>query len=102
LRIAPSPVCDDETFLRRVTLRRRRNTSSDKELPPVSVVAARMKEIQAVIAAGPVGGQPVGQPQGYELDDRALMGLRRLRVGRLSLTPLPEGQWRFLLLHERF
>jgi 23S rRNA pseudouridine2604 synthase len=32
----------------------------------------------------------------------SLMGLRRLRVGRLSLTPLPEGQWRFLLLHERF
>ncbi len=57
-------------FLRRATLRRRRNTSSDKELPPVSVVATRMKEIQAVIKAGPVGGQPVGQPQGYELDDR--------------------------------
>jgi hypothetical protein len=52
------------------TLRRRRNTSSDKELPPVSVVATRMKEIQAVITAGPVGGQPVGQPQGYLLDDR--------------------------------
>jgi 23S rRNA pseudouridine2604 synthase len=32
----------------------------------------------------------------------SLMGLRRLRVGRMSLTPLPEGQWRFLLLHERF
>lgn len=32
----------------------------------------------------------------------SLTGLRRLRVGRLSLTPLPEGQWRFLLLHERF
>jgi 23S rRNA pseudouridine2604 synthase len=31
-----------------------------------------------------------------------LTGLRRLRVGRLCLTPLPEGQWRFLLLHERF
>jgi hypothetical protein len=57
-------------FLRRATLRRRRNTSSDKELPPVSVVAARMKEIQAVITEGPVGGQPVGQPQGYLLDDR--------------------------------
>jgi hypothetical protein len=25
-----------------------------------------------------------------------------LRVGRLSLTHVPEGQWRFLLLHERF
>jgi hypothetical protein len=57
-------------FLRRSTLRRRRNTSSDKELPPVSVVAARMKEIQAVITAGPAGGQPVGQPPGYEPDDR--------------------------------
>jgi 23S rRNA pseudouridine2604 synthase len=32
----------------------------------------------------------------------SLTGLRRLRVGRLSLTPLPEAQWRFLLLHERF
>ena len=40
------------------------NTSSDKGLPPLSVVAARMEEIKAVILAGPIGGQPDGQLQG--------------------------------------
>jgi hypothetical protein len=29
-----------------------------------------MRAVQAVIAAGPAGGQPLGQPQGYALDDR--------------------------------
>lgn len=56
-------------FLRRATLRRRRNTNSVKEVPSPEVVAARMKEIQAVIEKGPVGGQPVGQSQKYEDDD---------------------------------
>jgi len=56
-------------FLRRTTLRRRRNTSSVKAVPSPAVVAARMKEIQAVIEKGPVGGQPVGQSQKYEKID---------------------------------
>ena len=29
-------------------------------------------------------------------------GLRRLRIGRVALAGLPEGQWRFLLPYERF
>ncbi len=56
-------------FLRRSTLRRRRNTSSVKVVPSAEVVAARMKEIQTVIDAGPVGGQPAGQSQHYEKSD---------------------------------
>lgn len=31
-----------------------------------------------------------------------LTALRRLRIGRLPLASLPEGQWRFLLGYERF
>ncbi len=75
-----------------MTLRRRRSTSSDKGLPPVSAVAARMKEIQDVILAGPFGGQPVGQPQGYELDDRVNADET---ASRYAATPLnqyvPDG-----------
>ena len=56
-------------FLRRATLRRRRITSSDKVLPLPAVVAARMAEIQAVIKAGPVGGQHDGEEAGYKLGD---------------------------------
>jgi hypothetical protein len=56
-------------FLRRSTLRRRRNTSSVKAVPSPEVVAARMKQIQAVIEAGPPGGQPDGQSQKYEKKD---------------------------------
>jgi hypothetical protein len=56
-------------FLDRATLRRRRNTSSDKPAQAPGVVRARMAEIQAVISAGPVGGQPPGQPPGFAPDD---------------------------------
>jgi 23S rRNA pseudouridine2604 synthase len=31
-----------------------------------------------------------------------LVGLRRLRLGRIALSGLPEGQWRYLLGYERF
>jgi len=31
-----------------------------------------------------------------------LIGLRRLRLGRISLAGLPVGQWRYLQEHERF
>lgn len=31
-----------------------------------------------------------------------LTGLRRLRLGRISLAGLPAGQWRYLLAYERF
>lgn len=31
-----------------------------------------------------------------------LVSLRRLRIGRIALASLPEGQWRFLAAHERF
>lgn len=30
-----------------------------------------------------------------------LIGLRRLRIGRQALGPLPAGQWRYAMLHER-
>jgi len=28
--------------------------------------------------------------------------MKRIRIGRVSLTTLPIGQWRYLLPHERF
>lgn len=31
-----------------------------------------------------------------------LLQLKRLRIGRIPLAGLPEGQWRYLSLHERF
>ena len=31
-----------------------------------------------------------------------LLGLRRLRIGRVALSGLLAGQWRYLLPHERF
>jgi 23S rRNA pseudouridine2604 synthase len=31
-----------------------------------------------------------------------ILSIRRLRMGRVSLGPLPSGQWRYLLEHERF
>ena len=39
------------------------------------------------------------------LCDRAgltLLQLKRLRIGRIPLASLPEGQWRYLATHERF
>lgn len=40
-----------------------------------------------------------------ELCERAglrILGLQRLRIGRVGLAQLPPGQWRYLLPHERF
>ncbi len=31
-----------------------------------------------------------------------ILSIKRLRVGRVALTQLPEGQWRYLQAHERF
>ena len=31
-----------------------------------------------------------------------LLALRRIRIGRVTLSDLPEGQWRYLAGHERF
>ncbi len=31
-----------------------------------------------------------------------ILGMKRLRIGRVALTQLPVGQWRYLLPHERF
>jgi 23S rRNA pseudouridine2604 synthase len=32
----------------------------------------------------------------------AVLGLKRVRIGSVSLGPLPAGQWRFLRDDERF
>jgi 23S rRNA pseudouridine2604 synthase len=34
--------------------------------------------------------------------DVAVIGMRRIRIGRMPLAQLPEGQWRFLRGYERF
>jgi 23S rRNA pseudouridine2604 synthase len=31
-----------------------------------------------------------------------VIGMKRLRVGRLPLAALPVGQWRYLMPYERF
>ncbi|MDR9778012.1 hypothetical protein RJJ65_36370, partial [Rhizobium hidalgonense] len=31
-----------------------------------------------------------------------VLGMKRLRIGRLSMSKLPEGQWRYLLPYEKF
>jgi hypothetical protein len=89
-----------QRFLRRAGLRRRRVTSSEQERPPAVAVVSRMTAIQAVIASGPVGGQPVGQPPGYLL---ASTPTRRLRAPSshpsISTFPrAPRGRQRPTLL----
>ena len=31
-----------------------------------------------------------------------ILSMKRLRIGRVSMTQLPIGQWRYLQAHERF
>lgn len=31
-----------------------------------------------------------------------ILGMKRIRIGRVAMTQLPAGQWRYLLPHERF
>ena len=37
-----------------------------------------------------------------ELVGLKVVGLKRIRIGRISLAKLPPGQWRYLAAHERF
>lgn len=37
-----------------------------------------------------------------ELVGLKVTGLKRIRIGKVRLSPLPEGQWRYLLAHESF
>jgi len=37
-----------------------------------------------------------------ELVDLKVVGLKRIRIGQISLGPLPLGQWRYLKADERF
>jgi 23S rRNA pseudouridine2604 synthase len=37
-----------------------------------------------------------------ELVGLKVTGLKRVRIGRVMLGPLPVGQWRYLAAHEQF
>ncbi|GAA4352644.1 rRNA pseudouridine synthase [Variovorax defluvii] len=48
------------------------------------------------------GPQPGDVPQQCHAAGLQVLAMRRLRIGRVGLSGLLEGQWRYLLPHERF
>jgi 23S rRNA pseudouridine2604 synthase len=48
------------------------------------------------------GAEPGRMAQACEHHGLAVVGMKRIRVGRVPLADLPVGQWRFLQQHERF
>jgi 23S rRNA pseudouridine2604 synthase len=48
------------------------------------------------------GGEPGRIASACERVGLAVVGMKRIRVGRVPMAGLEPGKWRFLLAHERF
>ena len=73
-------------------------TLDDRTLPAIKV--SRQSEQHLRFALKGIAPQQVGAM--CAAVGLRLVGLRRLRIGRIALAGLPEGQWRFLQGWERF
>jgi 23S rRNA pseudouridine2604 synthase len=69
-----------------------------KPLPPIKVSWQSESRLRFALKAPPRGliGHMCGQV------GLTVMSLKRIRLGRIPLAGLPEGQWRYLLGYERF
>ena len=71
-------------------------------LPPVKVSVNSASASETRLRFALKGVQPEHVPGMCGEVGLRLIALKRMRVGRVSLGPLPAGQWRYLMPHERF
>jgi len=73
-------------------------TFSGKPLPPIKVSWQNETHLRFALKTPPRGLiQHMCEKVGL-----TVVSMKRLRIGRLSLAGLPQGQWRYLLGYERF
>jgi 23S rRNA pseudouridine2604 synthase len=76
--------------------------SDGHPLPPVKVSLNSTGEGSSKLRFAVKGSHPGLIAYLCERVGLHIVGMKRLRIGRVSLTQLPLGQWRYLQVHERF
>ena len=71
-------------------------------LPPVKVSINSTGEASTRLRFAVNGAHPGLAAYLCERAGLQIVSLKRLRIGRVTLAHLPEGQWRYLAAHERF
>lgn len=77
-------------------------TFRGQPLPPIKVSINSTSEDETRLRFALKGVLPEHVPGMCDAVGLRLLALRRMRLGRVSLGPLPVGQWRYLMGHERF
>jgi 23S rRNA pseudouridine2604 synthase len=71
-------------------------------LPPVKVSVNSTNEASTRLRFAIKGAHPGLAAYLCERAGLHILSMKRLRIGRVTLAHLPEGQWRYLAAHERF
>ena len=73
-----------------------------KPLPPVKVSASSTSDTRTILRVAVKGSHLGLIAYLFERVGLEIKSLKRIRIGRVSMTQLPVGQWRYLAGHERF
>ncbi|MDO8252272.1 MAG: RNA-binding protein, partial [Rhodoferax sp.] len=76
--------------------------SDGHPLPPVKVSLNSTSDSSSKLRFALKGSHPGLIAYLCERVGLQIVGMKRIRVGRVSMTQLPPGQWRYLQAHERF
>ncbi|MDQ6881860.1 MAG: RNA pseudouridine synthase [Pseudomonadota bacterium] len=77
-------------------------TFRGEPLPPVKVSVNSSNEAESRLRFAIKAIRPEQVPGMCDAVGLKLLSLKRMRIGRVSLGPLPVGQWRYLMAHEKF
>ena len=77
-------------------------TFQGQPLPPIKVSVNSASESETRLRFAIKGVPPDHVPGMCDAVGLRLTALKRMRIGRVSLGPLPAGQWRYLMSGERF
>ena len=77
-------------------------TFRGQPLPPIKVSVNSTGEAETRLRFALKGVVPEHVPGMCDSVGLKLLALKRIRIGRVSLGPLPLEQWRYLMPHERF
>ena len=77
-------------------------TFRGQPLPPIKASVNSTGDGETRLRLALKGVLPEHVPGMCDAVGLRLLALRRMRLGRVSLGPLPVGEWRYLMAHERF
>jgi 23S rRNA pseudouridine2604 synthase len=77
-------------------------TFRGEPLPPIKVSVNSSNETESRLRFAIKAIRPEQVPGMCDAVGLRLLALKRIRIGRVSLGPLPAGQWRYLMAHEKF